>query len=331
MLGPSGSGKTTVLRMIAGFELPTSGTILLGGKDVSRLAPFQRDVNTVFQDYALFPHMSVEDNVGYGLKVKRVGKSERRDPGDSGPGDRTAGGLRLAAARPSSPAASGSGSPWPGHWSTGRGCCCSTSRSVRSTSSCVRRCRSSSRRIQRDAGITFIFVTHDQEEALTMSDRVAVFNAGRIEQVGAPAEIYEAPATAFVAGFVGTSNLLSPAAAQAFSGSDGLFSIRPEKLRITGTDQQPDDGELSADGHRGRCHLRRCGDPVPRRPRRRRPAHRGPAEPQQQLGRRDRPPRRAGPAVLAQGQHVRPLRSACQLEGATPCVLGDRSSPKRWR
>jgi putative spermidine/putrescine transport system ATP-binding protein len=102
--------------------------------------------------------------------------------------------------------------------------------------------------IQRDAGITFVFVTHDQEEALTMSDRVAVFNAGRIEQVGAPAEIYESPATAFVAGFVGTSNLLSPAAARQVAGKDGLFSIRPEKLRLWGTDQPVADGELSADG-----------------------------------------------------------------------------------
>ena len=244
MLGPSGSGKTTVLRIIAGFELPTSGTVLLGGMDVSRRAPFERDVNTVFQDYALFPHMTSRTTSGTGCGCAR----SARPSGGAGWRRRWRpyGSRATARGAPrSSPAASGSGSPWPGRWSTGPGCCCSTSRSARSTSSCARRCRSSSRRIQRDAGITFIFVTHDQEEALTMCDRVAVFNAGRIEQVGAPAEVYEAPATAFVAGFVGTSNLLSPAAAQALSGGEGLFSIRPEKLRIAGR-TSAGDGELSA-------------------------------------------------------------------------------------
>jgi putative spermidine/putrescine transport system ATP-binding protein len=247
MLGPSGSGKTTVLRMIAGFELPTSGTILLGGKDVSRLAPFERDVNTVFQDYALFPHMSVEDNVGYGLKVKHVGKSER---------------LTRVAEALATVRLEGYGSRRPSQLSGGQRQRVALARALVNRPRVLlldeplgaldlklrEEMQVELKGIQRDAGITFIFVTHDQEEALTMSDRVAVFNAGRIEQVGAPAEIYEAPSTAFVAGFVGTSNLLSPAAAQAFTGTDGLFSIRPEKLRIAGVDQQPGDGELSADG-----------------------------------------------------------------------------------
>jgi putative spermidine/putrescine transport system ATP-binding protein len=247
MLGPSGSGKTTVLRMIAGFELPTSGSILLGGKDVSRLAPFERDVNTVFQDYALFPHMSVEDNVGYGLKVKRVGKAERVSRVTQA----------LATVR-----LEGYGSRRPSQLSGGQRQRVALARALVNRPRVLlldeplgaldlklrEEMQVELKAIQRDAGITFIFVTHDQEEALTMSDRVAVFNAGRIEQVGTPAEIYEAPTTAFVAGFVGTSNLLSPAAAQALLASDGLFSIRPEKLRIVGTDEAAGDGELFADG-----------------------------------------------------------------------------------
>jgi putative spermidine/putrescine transport system ATP-binding protein len=247
MLGPSGSGKTTVLRMIAGFELPTSGTILLGGTDVSRLAPFERDVNTVFQDYALFPHMSVEDNVGYGLRVKRVGKAERV----------TRVAQALATVR-----LEGYGSRRPSQLSGGQRQRVALARALVNRPRVLlldeplgaldlklrEEMQVELKAIQRDAGITFIFVTHDQEEALTMSDRVAVFNAGRIEQVGAPAEIYESPATAFVAGFVGTSNLLSPEAARLLAHEDGLFSIRPEKLRLTGVDQPAADDELSADG-----------------------------------------------------------------------------------
>jgi putative spermidine/putrescine transport system ATP-binding protein len=247
MLGPSGSGKTTVLRMIAGFELPTSGTILLGGTDVSRLAPFERDVNTVFQDYALFPHMSVEDNIGYGLRVKRVGKAERV----------TRVAQALATVR-----LEGYGSRRPSQLSGGQRQRVALARALVNRPRVLlldeplgaldlklrEEMQVELKAIQRDAGITFIFVTHDQEEALTMSDRVAVFNAGRIEQVGAPAEIYESPATAFVAGFVGTSNLLSPEAARLLAHEDGLFSIRPEKLRLTGVDQPAADDELSADG-----------------------------------------------------------------------------------
>jgi putative spermidine/putrescine transport system ATP-binding protein len=247
MLGPSGSGKTTVLRMVAGFELPTSGRILLDGVDVSRLAPFERDVNTVFQDYALFPHLSVEGNVGYGLRVKRVAKAERRQ--------RVAEALATVRLQ-------GYGSRRPSQLSGGQRQRVALARALVNRPRVLlldeplgaldlklrEEMQVELKAIQRDAGITFVFVTHDQEEALTMSDRVAVFNAGRIEQVGAPADIYESPATAFVAGFVGTSNLLSPAAARQVAGEDGLFSIRPEKLRLWATDQPVANGELSADG-----------------------------------------------------------------------------------
>jgi putative spermidine/putrescine transport system ATP-binding protein len=244
MLGPSGSGKTTVLRMIAGFELPTSGSVLLGGTDVSRLAPFERDVNTVFQDYALFPHMDVEANVGYGLRVRKVPKAERvarvREA--------------LATVR-----LDGYGGRRPSQLSGGQRQRVALARALVNRPRVLlldeplgaldlklrEEMQVELKAIQRDAGITFLFVTHDQEEALTMSDRVAVFNAGRIEQVGTAVEVYESPATAFVAGFVGTSNLLSSAAAQAISGGDGVFSIRPEKLRIG---DPPLAGELSAEG-----------------------------------------------------------------------------------
>jgi putative spermidine/putrescine transport system ATP-binding protein len=247
MLGPSGSGKTTVLRMIAGFELPTSGRILLGGLDVSRLAPFERDVNTVFQDYALFPHMNVEDNVGYGLRVKGVARAERRQ--------RVA--QALATVR-----LEGYGTRRPSQLSGGQRQRVALARALVNRPRVLlldeplgaldlklrEEMQVELKAIQREAGITFVFVTHDQEEALTMSDRVAVFNAGRIEQVGPPAEIYESPATSFVAGFVGTSNLLSPAAAREIAQQDGLFSIRPEKLRLWAIDQPVAHDELSADG-----------------------------------------------------------------------------------
>jgi putative spermidine/putrescine transport system ATP-binding protein len=246
MLGPSGSGKTTVLRMIAGFELPTSGRVLLGDKDVSRLAPFERDVNTVFQDYALFPHLNVEDNVGYGLRVKRVAKAERRT--------RVAQALETVRLQ-------GYGTRRPSQLSGGQRQRVALARALVNRPRVLlldeplgaldlklrEEMQVELKAIQRDAGITFIFVTHDQEEALTMSDRVAVFNAGRIEQVGAPAEIYESPQTAFVAGFVGTSNLLSATAAREIAGEHGLFSIRPEKLRLV-AGEQPAVDELWADG-----------------------------------------------------------------------------------
>ena len=224
MLGPSGSGKTTLLRLIAGFERPDSGTVELGGADVTRQPPYARNVNTVFQDYALFPHMSVLQNVEYGLRVRRVARAERAAARRARPWTWSGSAGSAAASRSSCPAASGSGSRWPGPSSTSPRCCCSTSRSAPWTPSCARRCRSELKRIQREVGITFVYVTHDQEEALTMSDRLAVFDQGRIEQLGTPVEVYEQPASDFVAGFIGISNLLE---------RDGRrITVRPEKVRL---------------------------------------------------------------------------------------------------
>jgi putative spermidine/putrescine transport system ATP-binding protein len=238
MLGPSGSGKTTVLRMIAGFEQPTSGQILLGGADVGRLAPFQRDVNTVFQDYALFPHLSVDENVAYGLKVKGVGRAERRSRAAEA----------LATVR-----LSGYGTRRPAQLSGGERQRVALARALVNRPRVLlldeplgaldlrlrEQMQVELKAIQREVGITFLFVTHDQGEALTMSDRIAVFNRGRIEQVGTPPEIYEHPATAFVAGFVGTANLLTGAAAEAVLGVPGTASIRPERIRLTAAPAAP--------------------------------------------------------------------------------------------
>jgi putative spermidine/putrescine transport system ATP-binding protein len=245
MLGPSGSGKTTVLRLIAGFELPTAGTVTLAGRDVSRLPPFERDVNTVFQEYALFPHMSVLQNVEYGLRVRKVPRTQRRQRAEEalrtvrleGYGDRRpsalSGGQRqrvaLARALVNRPAVLLLDEPLG-----------ALDLKLREEMQVELKA------IQRDVGITFVFVTHDQQEALTMSDRIAVFNHGRIEQVGAPAEVYERPATPFVAGFVGTSNLLAGSTAQTVLGREGIYSVRPEKIRIDGPPPSAD--EIGAAG-----------------------------------------------------------------------------------
>jgi putative spermidine/putrescine transport system ATP-binding protein len=243
LLGPSGSGKTTVLRMIAGFELPTSGTILLDGVDVTRVAPFDRDVNTVFQDYALFPHMDVQQNVEYGLRVKGVGRVERRRRAVE-----ALEGVRLAEY----------GKRRPAQLSGGQRQRVALARALVNRPKVLlldeplgaldlklrEEMQVELKAIQRQVGVTFVFVTHDQEEALTMSDRIAVFRAGQIEQVGSPAEIYERPATEFVAGFVGTSNVLGPEAARQVLGSGGRWSVRPEKIRLV-----PDGGGVGEDEH----------------------------------------------------------------------------------
>jgi len=247
MLGPSGSGKTTTLRMIAGFELPTRGRILLHGEDVSNKPPFERDVNTVFQDYALFPHMTVGDNVGYGLMVRKVPKADRAV--------RVADALRMVRLE-------GYEKRKPGQLSGGQRQRVALARALVNRPRVLlldeplgaldlklrEEMQIELKAIQQAVGITFIYVTHDQEEALTMSDRLAVFNKGRIEQVGAPAEVYEHPATRFVAGFVGTSNLLTGDVAREIIGTTGTFTIRPEKIHLAGPDTIVADDETSASG-----------------------------------------------------------------------------------
>jgi putative spermidine/putrescine transport system ATP-binding protein len=223
LLGPSGSGKTTTLRMIAGFERPDGGTVELAGRDVSQLPPFQRDVNTVFQDYALFPHMNVADNVGYGLRVSKVPRDERSRRVDDA--------LEMVRLP-------GLGGRKPAQLSGGQRQRVALARAIVNRPQVLlldeplgaldlklrQEMQVELKRIQQEVGITFVYVTHDQEEALTMSDRLAVFKEGRIEQVGAPAEVYEHPESEFIAGFVGVSNVLER--------SGRRFTIRPEKIRL---------------------------------------------------------------------------------------------------
>jgi putative spermidine/putrescine transport system ATP-binding protein len=248
MLGPSGSGKTTCLRMIAGFEEPTEGRIFLAGEDVSRLAPYDRDVNTVFQDYALFPHMTVEDNVAYGLMVGKVPRAERRE--------RVAGALEMVRLPEY-------GDRTPAELSGGQRQRVALARALVMRPTVLlldeplgaldlklrHQMQIELKHIQRSVGITFIYVTHDQEEALTMSDRLAVFSQGRIEQIGSPAEVYERPATGFVAGFVGVSNVLSGDVAKAISGDAHAFTIRPEKIAMVAADAPVGADDYTATGH----------------------------------------------------------------------------------
>jgi putative spermidine/putrescine transport system ATP-binding protein len=248
MLGPSGSGKTTCLRMIAGFEAPTSGRIYLEGRDVLKLAPYQRDVNTVFQDYALFPHMTVEQNVEYGLRVKKVPKDERR--------------TRVNEALAMVQLATFGGRK-PAQLSGGQRQRVALARALVNRPKVLlldeplgaldlklrQAMQIELKDIQQAVGLTFIYVTHDQEEALTMSDRMAVFSQGRVEQVGTPAEVYERPATGFVAGFVGVSNVLEGDPAKAVTGDPAAFTIRPEKIAMVPTDASLGPEDCTATGH----------------------------------------------------------------------------------
>jgi putative spermidine/putrescine transport system ATP-binding protein len=232
LLGPSGSGKTTVLRMIAGFEDPDSGSISLNGLDITEQPPYERDVNTVFQDYALFPHMDVLTNIEYGLRVKKVDKKERRAKALEALEQ-----VRL----------SGYENRKPSQLSGGQRQRVALARALVNRPSVLlldeplgaldlklrQQMQIELKELQREVGITFIFVTHDQEEALTMSDRIAVFDKGKIQQLDKPAAIYEKPINEFVAGFVGVSNLISGSAAQSLLGQSGTFTVRPEKIQIS--------------------------------------------------------------------------------------------------
>ena len=246
MLGPSGCGKTTTLRMVGGFEQATYGTVYLGGRDVTGLPPYKRDVNTVFQSYALFPHLDVYENVAFGLRRKKVDKSEierrvkeimtrvdltgfaKRKPPQMSGGQQQR--VALARARVNHPKVLLLDEPLG-----------ALDLKLR------KQMQLELKRIQQEVGITFVYVTHDQDEALSMSDRLAVFNDGRIEQVGTPAEVYEHPATRFVAGFVGTSNLLRDEVAERVLGTRGTFTIRPEKIHLAapGAPVAADEGAAS--------------------------------------------------------------------------------------
>ncbi len=223
LLGPSGSGKTSLLRLIAGFERPDAGRIELDGRDVGGLPPYLRETNTVFQDYALFPHMTVAENIGYGLRIKGVGNPERRKRVDEA----------LAMVRLDS-----LGERPPNQLSGGQRQRVALARAIVNHPSVLlldeplgaldlklrQEMQLELKRIQKEVGITFVYVTHDQEEALTMSDRIAVMAQGAIEQVGPPVEVYERPASEFVAGFIGISNLLERGGER--------FVVRPEKLLL---------------------------------------------------------------------------------------------------
>ncbi|TXU82631.1 ABC transporter ATP-binding protein [Klebsiella aerogenes] len=231
MLGPSGSGKTTCLRLIAGFEQLSGGSIRIFGQPASELPPWQRDVNTVFQDYALFPHMSIIDNVAYGLMVKGMGKKERhlraqqalekvalgfvhaRKPSQLSGGQRQR--VAIARALVNQPRVLLLDEPLG-----------ALDLKLRE------QMQVELKKLQQSLGITFIFVTHDQGEALSMSDRVAVFNNGRIEQVDSPHDLYLRPKTAFVAGFVGTANVFTSEISQRLCGLSGAWSLRPEHIRL---------------------------------------------------------------------------------------------------
>jgi putative spermidine/putrescine transport system ATP-binding protein len=231
MLGPSGSGKTTCLRLIAGFEQPTAGSIEIFGSQAEGVPPYRRNVNTVFQDYALFPHLNVLDNVAYGLMVRGVGKAERASAAEEA--------LRLVQLP-------GYGGRRPGQLSGGQRQRVALARALVNKPKVLlldeplgaldlklrENMQEELKSLQKALGITFVFVTHDQGEALSMADRVAVFHEGRIRQIGTPQEIYERPRSRFVADFVGSSNVLPPDFVKLHGGQPRWASLRPEKIRI---------------------------------------------------------------------------------------------------
>src|SRR5215472_7395786 len=239
LLGPSGSGKTTLLRLIAGFERPDGGAIYLAGREISKVPPYARNVNTVFQDYALFPHMSVLQNVEYGMRVRGVAKAERRNRAE-----RAIEMVRLG----------GLGERKPAQLSGGQRQRVALARAIVNEPEVLlldeplgaldfklrQEMQIELQHVQREVGITFVYVTHDQEEALAMSDRIAVLSNGRIEQVGTPLEVYERPQTDFVAGFIGISNLIE---------RDGRhMTIRPEKIRLLAEGEDPPPGSHTETG-----------------------------------------------------------------------------------
>lgn len=244
MLGPSGSGKTTCLRLIAGFEQPTAGHLKIFGDMVDGLPPYRRAVNTVFQDYALFPHMNVIDNVAYALTVRGVGRHQRhrqamemlelvrlggfakRQPAQLSGGQRQ----RVALARAL----------------IGKPKVLLLDEPLGALDLKLReQMQVELKSLQRELGITFVFVTHDQGEALSMSDRVAVFNQGQVVQVGTPEDIYERPEHRFVADFVGSSNILEPELCQRIGAPEGVWSLRPEKIHLADQSVSREDGVIT--------------------------------------------------------------------------------------
>jgi putative spermidine/putrescine transport system ATP-binding protein len=247
MLGPSGSGKTTCLRLIAGFEQPTSGHIEIFGETAEGLPPYKRNVNTVFQDYALFPHMTVGQNVAYGLMIRRVDRSSREAK------------ARQALAMVK---LSGFEERRPSQLSGGQRQRVALARALVNEPKVLlldeplgaldlklrEQMQEELKTLQEQLGITFVFVTHDQGEALSMADRVAIFNDGRIMQSGTPAQIYERPRSRFVADFVGSSNLMSPEFTLSHGGPSAWTSLRPEKITVQHIAEKPPDDLVSAEG-----------------------------------------------------------------------------------
>ena len=243
LLGPSGSGKTTVLRMIGGFTLPSSGRVLIGGQDVSQQPPYARPVNTVFQDYALFPHMSVRDNVAYPLMVRKAPRAEREAKAEQ---------LLALVQLP------GVGNRRPAQLSGGQRQRVALARALISEPQVLlldeplgaldlklrEQMQSELKTLQRRLGITFLFITHDQHEALSMSDRIGVFNQGRLEQVGTPQQVYDTPTTRFVAQFVGAANVLDGEAARRLTGQDCAM-LRPERITLGPSAGARAEGHLS--------------------------------------------------------------------------------------